>query len=460
MKKKQNYNIPPTEEEIRRYLSGDMSDEERNAIERKLQYSSFFADGEEGLSQINAEEYSKDIKNLRNRLSKRTKNTNILSTRPYQVAAGLILTLIFSWLLIEFVNVPDQISKQTIPSDQNEASDILPDSALLSYEKEEKIKEEDQQRLKEEDPSKSVVQDDFEELQEKRIEEVVPEEEEVKAIENTDNEVAITEDITIDLDIADLDIAEVEAEPEIVRELAEEKIAAKNEEVRKRSADLEGRAAGVKTMPSMMAPAEEINIKPHTISGRIINPNDLTPLPGVNVLIKGTNIGTVSDIDGKFTLHLPDSLNNTLIFSFVGFETVEFDVKDQSFVEVALDSDVSQLSEVVVSGYGRTGNNVYIEPVIEKARPKNGFKAFKNYLLTEMQYPEGESEKRTVKLEFFVETDGSLSDIQITNMPGKSFEEEAIRLIKEGPKWVPATVDGKPQREKVKIKIRFKPPKE
>ncbi len=73
-------------------------------------------------------------------------------------------------------------------------------------------------------------------------------------------------------------------------------------------------------------------------------------LPGVNVIEKGTTNGTVTDVDGKFSINA--SPNAVLVFSFIGMAGQEVTVGDRTQVDVALQPDVSQLGEVVVVGYG------------------------------------------------------------------------------------------------------------
>jgi TonB-linked SusC/RagA family outer membrane protein len=74
------------------------------------------------------------------------------------------------------------------------------------------------------------------------------------------------------------------------------------------------------------------------------------PLPGVNVIIKGTTTGTVTDLDGKYSLGVP--ADATLVFTFVGFETQEISVAGRSTIDVTLGEDLSDLDEFVVVGYG------------------------------------------------------------------------------------------------------------
>ncbi|HSJ67546.1 MAG TPA: TonB-dependent receptor [Anditalea sp.] len=90
---------------------------------------------------------------------------------------------------------------------------------------------------------------------------------------------------------------------------------------------------------------------PRTVEGTIVDQAENLPLPGVSVLEKGTTNGTVTDLDGKFTLTLR-SANPILVLSFVGFDTQEITVGNQNNFSITLSEDVSQLDEVVVVGYG------------------------------------------------------------------------------------------------------------
>jgi TonB-linked SusC/RagA family outer membrane protein len=86
-----------------------------------------------------------------------------------------------------------------------------------------------------------------------------------------------------------------------------------------------------------------------TVSG-IIKSSDQDPLPGVSIIEKGTSNGTVSDTDGKYSLTV--SNNAVLSISFIGMAPKEVSVGDQTMLDVILDYDVAELSEVVVIGYG------------------------------------------------------------------------------------------------------------
>jgi TonB-linked SusC/RagA family outer membrane protein len=87
-----------------------------------------------------------------------------------------------------------------------------------------------------------------------------------------------------------------------------------------------------------------------TISGRVTG-DDGSSLPGVNVVVKGTTLGTVTNVNGEYRLSVPSG-QSVLVFSFVGFESREVVAGAQSVIDVSLVSDVKQLSEVVITGYG------------------------------------------------------------------------------------------------------------
>lgn len=93
----------------------------------------------------------------------------------------------------------------------------------------------------------------------------------------------------------------------------------------------------------------ELKVKEQVISGTVTDQTG-EPLPGVTVSIEGTTIGTATDIDGKYTLDIPDGA--TLVFSFIGFQTQRVAAGSRSVVDVTLVEDISSLEEVVVVGYG------------------------------------------------------------------------------------------------------------
>ena len=88
----------------------------------------------------------------------------------------------------------------------------------------------------------------------------------------------------------------------------------------------------------------------HQVSGTVTSATDGAPLIGVNILVKGTTVGASTDIDGRYALESPTP-NDTLVVSYIGFQTQEIPINGQSTIDVVLEIDQLQLDAVVVTGY-------------------------------------------------------------------------------------------------------------
>lgn len=86
------------------------------------------------------------------------------------------------------------------------------------------------------------------------------------------------------------------------------------------------------------------------VSGTVISEDDQMPLPGVSIQVEGTNKGVITDFDGNYNIENVDP-QATLIYSFIGFETIRIDINNQTTIDVALVMDAQQLDDVVVTGY-------------------------------------------------------------------------------------------------------------
>jgi TonB-linked SusC/RagA family outer membrane protein len=86
------------------------------------------------------------------------------------------------------------------------------------------------------------------------------------------------------------------------------------------------------------------------ISGLITSAEDGQPLPGATVLVKGTNISTSADVNGRYTVRAPE--NATLVFSFIGMKTQEERTAGRAVINVALSAGATQLDDVIVVAYG------------------------------------------------------------------------------------------------------------
>src|SRR5213593_101969 len=87
-----------------------------------------------------------------------------------------------------------------------------------------------------------------------------------------------------------------------------------------------------------------------TVSGKITGTNG-KPIPFVNVTVKGTSVGTTSNADGVFSISVPEK-SNTLMFSFIGYKTVEVKLSNRASVDVTMEEETSELATVVVTALG------------------------------------------------------------------------------------------------------------
>ena len=97
-------------------------------------------------------------------------------------------------------------------------------------------------------------------------------------------------------------------------------------------------------------PEKSVEVVDRVISGKVVDESG-NSIPGVNVYVKDTNIGTLTDFEGNFKLMVPDD-EEELVFSYVGFSTEVVNINNRTEVNVTLKEDISTLSEIVVVGYG------------------------------------------------------------------------------------------------------------
>src|SRR5690554_6287006 len=86
-----------------------------------------------------------------------------------------------------------------------------------------------------------------------------------------------------------------------------------------------------------------------TVTGTVTSGEDGLPFPGVSVIVKGTTLGMATDLDGRYSLSVPEG-SNVLVFSFIGMATVEEEIGARSVINVTLEPDVETLGEVIVTG--------------------------------------------------------------------------------------------------------------
>jgi len=442
------------EDDIRKYLNGTLSAAERHALEKKALNDPFLADALEGAGSISSEEFSSDFLELKATLHNRiapTSTSRSIWYWPMRVAAGLVITLVAGYLLFLTMQQPD--TKQDGPLAANEPAttqpEVLADSASpVSTEAKQAIADA---------PTVREVPPVTKQSNPKPAEAKQPELLALQKDDVSEENMSSASDKTIEaesLAMADQSVSAREDAQEFKLRLE----SSANDSVAPASgyADLSRAKKAASTAPVAAA----ASISGRTIRGTVTDQDDDIPIPGVNVVAKGTSIGTVTDLNGNFELNVPDG-TSSLVFSYIGMQTKELPVSTDQ-VAMQMTPDVSELSEVVVIGYDGE-EEAYEGTKWELAEPAGGRKEYKRYLEQNISYPKLALENQVegkVTIQFTIQPTGQLSDFRVVRSLGYGCDEEVIRLITEGPQWKPTKRNDEPVRGKAKVKLRFTLPKE
>lgn len=238
---------------------------------------------------------------------------------------------------------------------------------------------------------------------------------------------------------------------------------------------LQGRAAGIEVSEKESTPVaarssdvitKKVNeVNNSSVSGKVTSADNGAPLPGVNVVVKGSTQGTVTDIDGKYKIEgIDTTTKNSLVFSFIGLETEEKVVDVNSPLNIEMQPDEQQLSEVIVTAEGIKRKSQalgYATSEISKeeqgsvAQPIIGLDKYNLYLEDSIRYPLGSYKTGRVVVTFNIEPDGSLTSFKIKRSLGAKEDQEAIRLIQEGPAWRPANNENISITSTAKVVVKF-----
>ena len=220
------------------------------------------------------------------------------------------------------------------------------------------------------------------------------------------------------------------------------------------------------------------------VSGTVLAADTKIPVIGASVIIRGTTNGTLTDLDGKFTL-TGLKKDDVIQVSFVGFQTRSVIVKDESPLTILLDDAVQNLDEMVVVGYASNGvgapsgdsdkkvvavvdipkvketpqEKVIFQVVEEMPQFPGGMGEAMKFLAKNMKYPVAAQQAKIegrVIVQFVVEKDGSVSDVKVMRGVNSELDAEAIRVVSMMPKWIPGKQRGKAVAVKYTMPIMFR----
>ncbi|WP_157493903.1 TonB family protein [Fulvivirga imtechensis] len=455
---------------MEKYLNGELSHQEMNAVEKLMLNSDFDAEAMEGFEGAGAEHMAHDLNILEKRLEQRIQPGHRSGFFWLKIAASL-LVLALAVIFVINLNL-NHAPQQELAGSTAKDEAAMPeqsagkDDAALSSDTMIALNEGPGETEQKKAPPPPVepkgVAGTTRAYEEKTKAEVIAEENEEQLIAEADVvepiSLAEAKEEQIDFTAADIEIAAVEITIPELEDTATEDLADKaagvqatelaksRSERAEKKMELRSRAA---------ATPETMYLPQRSIIGKVTSMEDGAALPGVNIVLKGTTIGTVTDIDGQYQISVPAGMDPTLVISFIGMNSEEVKVADKTEIDVQLSSDATALSEVVVTGYGVGRDNNSTDYII-RAKPEGGNATFKKYIQDNLRYPSDTSSvKGRVIVEFEVLADGELANFNIIRSLGESFDQEAIRVIKEGPKWSPTTRNGIPENDTARVRVKF-----
>ena len=418
---------------FRRYLSDEMTDAERNAFEKELQKNSLEAEAMDGFENVSSAKFENDL----NELSQKISSKKPKSRMPYFAAAATILLLITSgiiWMQLNRQQPIQKVSEVTIDKAEKEAvKPVERESA--------KTEVTDDTTIKQAGEKQSEIKTRAEQAPVKE-----------KKTEGEEKIITIEEQFAVD---------ETEIISKIIPGQAEEQTLAKDTPVKITS------NKSIKLAQTKPTPFQRLNTAPakeNVIRGQILSDTDGLPLPGVTVIEKGTDNGTITDINGNFKMKLEND-SNPVIASFIGMEPTKFQPKKDSDNIITLTTDDVALSEVVVVGYGSkqknsvTGSTMVVpdESIASDAEPICGMSKYKAYLKEKAILPaDYETDKVVVRLRFTIANSGEIQSFQNLNDADESFYEQAKIIVFNGPAWKPVNNNNSNIYSTVNLRVVFK----
>jgi TonB family protein len=463
---------------LKKWLNGTAKATDERALERKAAADDFLADAVEGYRSMPEADHTKNIAALKARLpqNKKRRDTGVIWWR--MAAAAALVGVISTWIFIG--QKPDTIgiaANETAVEDVQDSEGVQNEEAinqtapLIESTSEETVVETEQPVIEEQGgpehpPQAGLTSESKKDIQ-KEDDLVLMDEPAVfaaeapgvlaKPIDSTISKLSTRElanasgisSISLDSNIlskqeaeeADVVINNVEIQADKELQLPPPVASEPAQATAKRKRD-----RGSKKLEQARSSISTDKSQILVLRGTVLESETDNPLIGANVIIKGSNEGVITDVDGRFELESSQSLPLVLELSYLGYDTQEVVVDNiQSDLVLRMEEGEAVLEEVVITGLE--------VPITVKSdpRPKGGWKKFDRYLMKNLEYPESAKAQRlegTVKVGFFINEQGRPEQFKIMKSLCEPCDQEAVRLIEEGPKW-----RGKKKRTSVAIEF-------
>lgn len=426
-------------EDLARYWEGKMSPQEMHALEAAAMDDPFLADALEGYAAVTPASAATDAHELRERLLERSKDDKIVPTGRknnwWRVAAILIFlggASVLTYLLMQQNGNTNVVAKQEAAASNSASSSIAPPlnrDTLTAQKNTDSINAKNNVAIhfKTYTPDPGINQKG-----------------------NASSPVMSADQVTV----PDLSAYKSKDTGRMIaaadKQYQADSLA--NTEAKRLSEQLQGRAAGVQN--NQANARRDNNDQAYNInnfSGRVVDQRN-NAVPYASVRMNNSNQVTSTNNDGYFQIKSPDTLLNLSINS-AGYETRNVTLRGNEPQNVTLEQDGKKLKEVVVTASSARKRSMKAETKLSvyvmDAQPVIGWDEYNKYLDSSKHAADNANPPGEVVISFSVNKRGQLSDFTIEQSLNKARDNEAIRLVKEGPEW--KLLKGKKTRARVII---------
>jgi hypothetical protein len=427
------------------YFKNHLQSKDKHAFEKKMMQDAFDEEAFDGLSKLSQSELENDVAGLKTNIQNRARKSTTILPVWFKYAASIIV-IVGIGFSIYFLNSnywQDSMLKEQVAREMD-----LADSIMVEAEKLIVLSQKDS--LKGTDMKGIIAENKPAKKEKKQIKK-----EQAVTIEIAESDFDSANKMIVDdedLVIQEAEVMEFE-EAELVDDqpgkiATQEKAAVESPLNKKKLSESPNiRIRGASTPTESKSPLYVIDGKPldlsktKTIRGKVFSAEDQESIPGVSVQLKDLTVfNTLTDSNGEFSLTIPDEDGlKSLIASFVGMETVQIALDEDTSLMVYMETQTMALDEVVVSGgYEETKQD---EPFGRDAQPPLAvsLNKYKKQITEALDYSKFTNlkGKYRIKVRFTVNADGTLSHFQFKNVPDNVLSDEIIRVMEQLGNWLP-----------------------